>query len=362
MKRLILFLLSCLFPFIGCMAQDVETEALPDDLVTEGCTRPEPLGGQEAFGAFVMQNFNYPSRAWREARTGFVHLSFVVRSDGTPCCLTTAPQVHTALFGELKRILYATRWVPGMKDSRYVTAKADWNLSLVDLEMGYPYPLNQMMANFRQLNGRKWKNGIDWIACNDVRQNALGILLWEPENLEAAMALARVCVNENAYVEALTVLDSAIVSYHRKRLEEAYNLRSMGDIGRTVTPNYSVKPEVEALVLRALVFSKAGAAEKVKEACEDAIIMIGDQIRPDGERNGVEQADRESLSGKYADLLTQMERLAKGEVAQEEVDALSLFAPVIPEGMEKSAASGLAADFYKNRKSSGLWKSIQKIR
>ena len=72
-------------------------------------------GGDEAFAAFIIKNFNYPTRCQAEGINGYVNLQFIVDEYGNVSNVQALDDTKSCpeFTDEAKRVIKLSKWIPG---------------------------------------------------------------------------------------------------------------------------------------------------------------------------------------------------------------------------------------------------------
>ncbi len=106
----------------------VMEEPLPEEEVDEVFviveTRPEPIGGMQAFYAYLSANLKYPKEARQMGVTGRVYVQFIVEKDGSITGVEVVKGIGAGCDEEAARVLQtAPAWSPGKQRGRPVKVK-----------------------------------------------------------------------------------------------------------------------------------------------------------------------------------------------------------------------------------------------
>ena len=107
---------------------EIETSEEPPveviEVVDYASQRPEPVGGYDAFYAYIAKNMKYPRLAQQRQVEGKVYISFLVDEFGNMTNIAIAKGIGSGCDKEALRVLEkAPKWTPGRHNGRMVRVR-----------------------------------------------------------------------------------------------------------------------------------------------------------------------------------------------------------------------------------------------
>ena len=87
------------------------------------------FGDGTNMGSYITHNMNYPAEAKQREITGTVKLSFIVECDGNISNIEVTNHVGGGCDNEAIRLIEGTRWMPAVKDGKYVRTRNTQDIS-----------------------------------------------------------------------------------------------------------------------------------------------------------------------------------------------------------------------------------------
>ena len=276
-KAMLMVLAMLSFGFTA-RSQVVNSSEVPQKIYDNVDNAPRfPGGVTTGMDKLLSQRFVYPLAAWQEKKLKQVEISYMVRRDGTVCCVVTQTPVHPELAEALETIIpHMPLWYPAYTKSKTTDARVGSVINLVDRKTGQPYHLQPVIKKNEPITQlQKAGTTVTESQLAAYVEPLKTITDFYPEHKQSTIALTKIYVSQGNLQQAVMLIDKAARDYQKLNIWKAG-----GDSLKYIVfrPGYVGKDEIAFILQRALTFDEAGRGETARRAYAKCMSVIDEKL------------------------------------------------------------------------------------